>query len=101
MTSLREFFSLPTDSRGPQNDRQVGVDELGRPVYAGALGNQYTMTQQPRGNARESLAELAGAFREAPVDTTGNIVRALVEGAWNGIEAPANALRGDTQTYGD
>jgi hypothetical protein len=101
MTTLREFLSLPIDARGPQNDRQVGVDELGRPVYAGQIGSQYTMTEQPRTSAGETLAELAGAFREAPVDTTGNVVRALLEGAWNGVEAPGNALRGIPQTYGD
>lgn len=89
------------DARGPAQDRQVGVDEFGRPVYAGQRGTRYTMTEQPRVSAGETLADLAGAFREAPGSTVSNIARSLASGAWNAIEAPGNALRGETMTFGD
>lgn len=101
MTSLREFLSLPMDA-GPNSRFTGDFDEFGRPIYAGALGTEYTMRETQPVRPGEALAQAAGAFRDDPLAATKNTVRALLQGAWNGIEAPGNALRGGgTQTYGD
>ena len=98
MTSLREFFSLPIGSRGVGRDTPVGMDELGRTVYRDQLGYDYVVAEIPSENA---LARMIDQFRESPSNALLDLGRALVQGAWNGIEAPGNALRGEPVTYGD
>jgi hypothetical protein len=95
--NLSTFFSLPMDSQGPQNDQVVGQDEFGRLIYQGQNGSRYVMTERPRMDMSNALAYAV----DNPWETAKGVAGAIVEGAWNGIETPGNALRGETLTYGD
>jgi hypothetical protein len=95
--SLSTFFSLPMDAQGPQNDQVVGQDEFGRLIYQGQNGSRYVMTERPRMDMSNALAYAV----DNPWETAKGVAGAIVEGAWNGIEAPGNALRGETLTYGN
>jgi len=99
MTTLAEFFSLPMTSG--DRDRRVGTDELGRAVMQTPMGDQYVVNEQPRTTVGDMVSQGAQAFSNDPLGATGSIVQALAQGAWNGVAAPGNALRGETQTYGD
>jgi len=99
MTTLREFFSLPMTSG--ERDRQVAVDELGRPVYATPMGDQYAMTEEQPQSFSDAVSQFTGQAVDDPLGTIGTVASAIAQGAWNGVEAPGNALRGETQTYGD
>jgi hypothetical protein len=88
--SLSTFFSLPMDAQGPQNDQVVGQDEFGRLIYQGQNGSRYVMTERPRMDMSNALAYAV----DNPWETAKGVAGAIVEGAWNGIEAPGNALRG-------
>jgi hypothetical protein len=95
--NLSTFFSLPMDAQGPQNDQVVGQDEFGRLIYQGQNGSRYVMTERPRMDMSNALAYAV----DNPWETAKGVAGAIVEGAWNGIETPGNALRGETLTYGD
>jgi hypothetical protein len=95
--NLSTFFSLPMDAQGPQNDPVVGQDEFGRLIYQGQNGSRYVMTERPRMDMSNALAYAV----DNPWETAKGVAGAIVEGAWNGVSAPGNALRGETLTYGD
>ena len=99
-----DFFSLPM-SAGPQ-DRLVGRDDGGNPVYETVTGDVYVLRQQPRsdGGTGNPLAGIFNAGRNPDVrlrDAIGGAVNALAGAAWQGVSAPGRAARGEPVTYGD
>jgi len=98
--TLSGFLSLPMDAR-PGRDPAVGMSELGAPVYRGRLGSRYTIEERPAVSIRDVLRGMVDAATDAPWQTAKSLGKGIAEGMWQGVSAPARALRGEPVTYGD
>lgn len=106
-------------SAGPR-DAVIGQDELGRPVRQTVLGQQYGFqAPAPTQSYADQIAALGQPDNRAQGMRLGDTVvanpdreglggadayaavRGLIEGAAQGITAPARAARGEPVTYGD
>ena len=106
------MFSRPATA-GPQ-DRKVGEDELGNPLFETMLGHQYTVKPDTSGSDRQRMvagALLRSAQAGAPFEPglvgagegpgVGDVLGGRVQGAVQGITAPGRALRGEPVTMED
>lgn len=91
---LSALFSRPIDA-GPA-DVPVGRDELGNQIYRTVLGNQYVV-RQVMPEAPQTQAGTQARVFEVLADLFGG----AVDGAVQGVTAPARALRGEPVSLGD
>lgn len=65
------------------------------------MGKQYWF-EEPREEGHSVIKALARHIASQPVlDTAGDVVKALAQGAWDGISAPGRAAAGENVTLGD
>ncbi len=91
-------FDLPMGASS--RDPIVGQGDWG-PVYRSPTGKQYWF-EEPREEGHSVVKALARHIASQPVlDTAGDVVKALAQGAWDGISAPGRAAAGENVTLGD
>jgi hypothetical protein len=81
-------------------DPIVGRGDWG-PIYRSPTGKQYWF-EEPREEGHSVIKALARHIASQPIlDTAGDVVKALAQGAWDGISAPGRAAAGENVTLGD
>jgi hypothetical protein len=92
------WFDKPMTST--LRDWVSGYDELGNPIYTTPMGDTYGTKIEPR-RGDPILDALGWEDTKTPRGIPRNALGLVAEALWSGVEAPANALRGEPVTYGD
>lgn len=91
-------MTLPIDAWGPERDRVVGRDELGRKIYQTQLGHRYFIEETTRDRPEGGYTR--AAIRAIKQDPAG-VAAGVVGGLLNTLNSPARALSGEAVTAGD